>query len=497
MKRQPRPYQKKAIEELRDKFRQGYNKPLLVLPTGGGKTDIISMITRMMFEKNQRVLIAVHRKEIVHQIVERLVMYGVHPGIIMAGHKQNLARLVQVASKDSYHARQNFEPDMVIIDEAHHARGKTYDVLTKPKRVVGFTATPRRPDGKSLGDIFDCIVMPTTMSELIDESFLVPARIWSPKEAPSLDGIHTKMGEYVDSELFDAFNNDRVLNGMYNEYMKIAPNTRTVLFNVNVRHSEIAANFFTSKGIKAAVVHGAMNQLERDNTIRQFKRGEIQLLSNCNLVGEGFDLPQCETLIMNTATKSETKWMQAVGRVIRPSPGKTHGIVIDLGGCGLRFGLPEDYDRFGFTFDEDTKAKMPAPTKCCPECDLIMYASIMTCPGCGYKFIAKQKDKIYVDQTGLQELSKTDEFINKVIRLKSEKSGYKLIARSNMATIRSVAAICGYNNGWIMHNLVDRGLWNKADEKNYAALFSELRRQEEKAGMTETYEKVKMKFRST
>lgn len=493
--RQPFPYQKDGVEQLREKFRQGFKKPLFVMPTGGGKTDVIAMISRMMLDSNKRVLIAVHRKEIVEQIVSRLELYGVHPGIIKAGVKQNLGRLVQVASKDSYYSRRNFESDLTIIDEAHHSDNKTYEPLTSNKLVVGFTATPALKNGKGLGRVFDSMVMPVKMHELIEMGRLVPAQIWSPKEAPSLDGIHVRMGEFVDSDLFEVFNTDRVLNGIYNEYTKIAHGSRALLFNVNVKHSEIAADFFNHKGISAAAVHGKTPENERDRIIRDFKAGKIQLLSNCNLVGEGFDLPECETLIMNTSTKSETKWMQAVGRVIRASPGKTHGVVIDLGGCCLRFGMPEDYDRFGFSLDEEAKAKIPAPTKQCPECDLNMYASIMVCPGCGYVFPQKPKDKVFVDQVKLERINKDEAFIRKVVALKTATKGYKIIAKSDMSIIRTVAKICGYNNGWIMHNLIQRGLWRKQDEKNYAALFYDLERRERAAGTHDLYKYVSEKFR--
>lgn len=179
-----RPYQERVMDDLRDAFRQGNRAPLLVLPTGGGKTIIFSHIAATAAGRGRQVLILVHRRELITQASRKLTAVGVEHGIIAAG-MPGSDHPVQVASVQTLARRLRcieWKPTLIIIDEAHHATaGQWSQVLEHwPEAYrLGVTATPCRLDGRGLRDAFDVMVKGPSMADLIFAGYLTGARIYA------------------------------------------------------------------------------------------------------------------------------------------------------------------------------------------------------------------------------------------------------------------------------------------------------------------------------
>ena len=188
-----RPYQAKAVEEIREQYRQNKKSTLLVLPTGGGKTIVFSYICKSAIDKNKKVLILVHRDSLFKQTSKTLQNFKVNHGLIGAGYIPNYLYKCQIGKIGSMINRlKYFNPDLIIVDEAHHAVSPTYKKIIehyKDASILGVTATPCRTDGTGLGDVFNSIVIGSSIQELTDLGYLVRPRIFVPPNNLQLNRV--------------------------------------------------------------------------------------------------------------------------------------------------------------------------------------------------------------------------------------------------------------------------------------------------------------------
>jgi superfamily II DNA or RNA helicase len=196
---QLRDYQQGLVDDIRGHFARGAPRICLQLATGGGKTICFAFIVAAAVAKSSRVLILIHRIELVEQIAATLARFGVPYGIIAAGYPETDAP-VQVASVQTLVRRLDDigAYDLVVIDEAHHAVAGTWRTILDAvpgAKVLGVTATPERLDGKGLGDVFDELVLGPDMRDLIGQVFLAPYVAFAPKNAPDLRRIKVTAGE--------------------------------------------------------------------------------------------------------------------------------------------------------------------------------------------------------------------------------------------------------------------------------------------------------------
>lgn len=385
-----RPYQHQAISDLRAAYRQGARAPLLVAPTGMGKTVVFSAITHGAVERGRRVLILVHRRELITQASSKLAGAGVPHGIIAAGFPAS-DQPVQVASVQTLARRlsgMEWSPDLVVLDEAHHAVAGTWSSVLShwPDAYrLGVTATPVRQDGRGLGSIFDRLVLGPSVADLISHGFLAPSRVYAPPPIADLSGLKVRAGDYRPEQAAEAMDRPTVTGDAISHYQRLCNHKRAIVFCCSTQHAESVNTAFNRSGVPAATLLGATPPEQRDRVVRQFAAGTIRVLVTVDVVSEGFDCPAAEAAILLRPTQSEGLYLQQVGRVLRPADGKAAAIILDHVGNVHRHGFPNDHRDWSLD-DRPRRARgdgAAAPTvRTCEVC-FAAFPPQPICPCCG------------------------------------------------------------------------------------------------------------------
>jgi superfamily II DNA or RNA helicase len=384
---QLRPYQQQAISDLRMAYRNGSAAPLLVAPTGMGKTVVFAAITQAAAARGRQVLILVHRRELIHQASAKLAAIGVDHGVIAAGIPPANAS-VQVASVQTLIRRLDraASPDLIVIDEAHHAVAGSWRKVIDywpNSLLLGVTATPIRQDGRGLGSMFDHLVLGPSTAELIATGYLTPARIYAPPPVADLTGIHRRAGDYAIDEAADRMDRPTVTGDAITHYQRIGAGQPAIAFCCNVKHAEHVCNAFNAAGICSATLLG--NTTDRDALVARFVAGFIDVLVTVDVVSEGFDCPGAAVAILLRPTQSLGLYLQQIGRVLRPATGKAAAIILDHVGNVHRHGWPDDVRTWTLA-DRELRAGstgQPAPSvRTCPVC-FAAFKPAPLCPCCG------------------------------------------------------------------------------------------------------------------
>lgn len=387
-----RNYQEDLVKNARANFIAGKRNQLLVLPTGGGKTVCFSYMAGAAKAKGLRVWILAHRVELLEQISRTLDSFNVEHAMIAAGYPGNRHAQVQVASVFTLARRlDRYDPaDLIICDEAHHAiAASTWGNVIKAcpnARLLGVTATPVRLSGEGLNDLFECMVQGPTVKQLIEMGALSPYRLFAPAGV-DLSGVHTKMGDFVRSELVDAMNKRSITGDAVAHYQRLAPGKRAICFCCSVEHAENVAAQFREAGITASSIDGGMDKVLRQQVLASFSSGDILVLTSCDLVSEGFDVPAIEAAILLRPTKSLGLYLQQVGRALRIFPGKDEAIILDHANAVRTHGFPDDDRAWSLQGSEKRKnaKKSEIPVKSCPQCFATVPSAVTHC-GCGHEF---------------------------------------------------------------------------------------------------------------
>ena len=226
--------------------------------------------------------------------------------------------------------------------------------------MLGLTATPCRGDGRGLGGIFDTIVECPQVADLIAQGYLVRTRVYAPVD-PDLKGVRTVAGDYIESQLAERMDTDRLVGGIIEHWQKFAEGRRTVCFAVSVGHSIHIRDEFLKAAVRAEHIDGSTPKAERDAALKRLASGEIKLITNCAVLTEGWDLPECGCIILARPTKKMGLYRQMIGRVLRPTEGKTDAVVLDHSGAVYLHGPVEDYVEW--LLDPDKRSASAAHTK--------------------------------------------------------------------------------------------------------------------------------------
>ncbi|MFP4527697.1 MAG: DEAD/DEAH box helicase [Candidatus Kapaibacterium sp.] len=341
---QLRPYQIEAKRKVYQAFHE-HRRVLLTLPTGAGKTVLFTDICRDAYERKSRVLVLVHRKELIEQASEKLFRYGLRHGIIQPEYPYTPMRDIQVASVQTL-VRRKMPPDigLVICDEAHHSRANSYRTIydNYPEaKILGVTATPVRTSGAGFEDLFDDLVVGTSVRELIELGYLVKPQIFANPLRFDLSKVKKTAGDYNEKALYEAMEEKFTYGDLLETWRQKAEGKRTVVFAINLAHSRQIVKTYQEAGIPAEHLDGATGSAERAATLRRFREGETLVLSNVGIVTEGFDVPAIECVQLVRPTKSLGLYLQMVGRGLRPADGKDRAVILDHSDCIFNHGFPE------------------------------------------------------------------------------------------------------------------------------------------------------------
>ena len=391
-----RPYQQAAINALMDCWRaRPHAVPLIVAPTGSGKSLILSEICRLALsvKPQYRIFVVTHRKELIEQNSKEL--YGllqIPIGIYSAGLGQKTIRSVTCAGVQSLFKKKVYA-DLVIVDEAHLIGPNDDSMYQKlisnfqnensRVKFCGLTATAFRMDqGLLVGKFFTEICFDIPVRNLIEDGFLCNL-ISKPRGNLDFSNVERSGFDYKQTALEEKMS--PLVPEHCREILALATGRKSILiFCSGVKHARDVAEYMQGLGESAQYVHGEMLAMQRDLIINGFKNGQTRILTNCDILTTGFNFPSLESITMLRATRSTGLYVQIVGRGMRTAEGKKDCLVLDFGGNISRHG-PIDCIEIKSKKGNDKVEIARAPTKECPECGAVVSIRVLEC-SCGYLF---------------------------------------------------------------------------------------------------------------
>jgi DNA repair protein RadD len=410
-----RDYQVHAVQQI-----DAANSAIYVLPTGGGKTVVFASLIEMLAKRGERVLVIVHRHEILNQTSRKLSELNIEHGIIRAGLVVDLSYSVQLASIQTLSRRTSSgklewpKADAVFVDECHHARARTWLAALNAypdARRYGFTATPCRGDGRGLGDLFDDLIIGPQVAELQRSGHLVGVKYFAPAKI-DLRGVRTQQGDYAVGKLASRMNRADLVGDIVTQWHRLAERRRTIVFAVDIGHSVHIRDEFVNAGVRCEHLDGGTPREERDAILSRLASGETEIVTNCMVLTEGFDCPPVGCIVLARPTKQIGLFRQMAGRGLRPAEDKANLILIDHSGAVHRHGLLED--EITWTLDVDGRAKNEVhetrtekdfdPFVDCSRCGAVRERG-EACPSCGFK-PGPRPDLIIASDEDLVEIGK-------------------------------------------------------------------------------------------
>ena len=439
------PFQTQNVQSIRERYRSGDNAVLYQLSTGGGKTYTFCYIAESAARLGNRVWILVHRQELIRQTSESLRVIGVHHGIIAPGYTPDPFANIQVCSVQTLVRRLGklLPPHLIIVDECHHTIAATYAKILAfyhQAKVLGVTATPCRLDGRGLGrhcgGYYDSMVNGPPFSELVAMKRLCMPRIFAPPVGADFGGLHKRYGDFIKAEVSAAMDKPKITGCAVEHYDRISPNEPTIAFCASVAHAENVAEEFRRKGFQAASIDGTMHDVDRKRRISDLGNGGLHVLTSCDIVSEGTDIPLVSSAILLRPSASLSMVLQQIGRAARVSPGKSHFNVIDHVGNTERHelqGLGRSEWDIEWSLDGEVKKKKSASAsgpgfKQCNKCYSV-HAPAPSCPCCGhvYEVMARELEQVdghlrEIDPATLERLQKIETDRERWSRVREEQS---------------------------------------------------------------------------
>lgn len=378
-----RQYQNETVDGVCNAARRGAHVIVMQGPTGCGKTNIICGLNQGAFDKSSQVLNVVHRRKLVDQMSARLSEFEIPHGVIMRERSINRMAVIQVASRDTLLSRcvqqryMDLPPaQLVIVDEGRHAispemRGLLRHYEDRGAYIVLADATPVTPEGNGLGPWAQAIVIAAKVTDLVRQGYLVPVKCFAP-----------------DRKMHRGKARRGIAGDLVESWQRYSAQLPTVLFTSRVQHSIDAVEAFNEAGIKATHVDANTSDDERDAAFEGLEAGTVKVVSNVGIIKEGVDVPCLGCCQLYMDIPGRVAFLQACGRIMRPYPGKTHGVLIDHAGAVFRHGFPdEDTDwplegNVDAEFNQKHKDGMTEKAFYCKHCELL-YHGQPGCPQCG------------------------------------------------------------------------------------------------------------------
>jgi superfamily II DNA or RNA helicase len=392
-----RPRQTKAVEDLRQAYASGARAPILVAPTGFGKTATATEIVRLTIARGRSVWFLAHLREILDDTADRLSAAGIPFGSIRAGRSADYSKLVQVVAVQTAVRRSGLPwPDLIIIDECHLAVANTYRKVIAAAGhplLLGLTGTPQRLDGRGLGEVFDRLVLTCTTAELIAEGLLAPIRLFS----PNLAQLPDKRGKNFDQEQDGSIlSRPAIIGDALSHWKQRCAGRRGVVFCCNVAHAQAVAEQWRRAGYRAMAVHGNSDDADRREAVAGLRAGRLDLVACAELWIAGVDVPEIDAVIWLRRTTSLTAWLQGNGRGLRTAPGKSDLLIIDHvnNSDPTRLDQPLIEHEWSLEGRAKKKKEQSISVKVCPKCFAAMPSARAKCSECGHVFTAAPRAEL-------------------------------------------------------------------------------------------------------
>ena len=355
-----RPYQQAAKGQIFSAW-DDCDNVMFQMPTGTGKTRLFTSIISdikawgIITQKEPKILIIAHRVELIEQISDNLDRYKVSHGIIAGGKERNLRPLVQVASIQTITHRTNkdvassLHVDFIIIDEAHHSIANSYKKLWElypQAKKLGVTATPWRMNHLGFTSIYNKLIVSKSIKEFIDEGWLAPYSYYSIKDnsniRQNISGIDEFdiEGDYKVSALERVMDKVSIRANLLDSYLKLARGKKGIIYSISRKHSDHICEEYKQAGLNIVRIDSETPREERRMYVQRFRNGQIDIIVNVDIFSEGFDCPDIEFIQLARPTKSLVKYLQQVGRGLRPTSGKGKCVILDNVGSHIEFDLP-------------------------------------------------------------------------------------------------------------------------------------------------------------
>ena len=469
-----RPYQSETIANILDSMRHGNKRIIVQQPPRTGKTVIMADIARRTTDKGNRVMFLIHRKEVLDQAIATFKANGVDMSLATMGMVQTLTRRVKTLP----------EPQLIFIDEAHHAIAKSYQRILKAfpnAYVLLFTATPVRTGHDQLDKITDAIIPGKSIKWLTEQGYLAPFQYFS---MPNIDTTKLKKsstGDYTNESMDEAI--DKAVYGdVIEQYSLHAKGMQAVCYSYSISSAKLIADRFNEAGISAVEVDGMTPAEERDELVRQFRDQKIKILVNVNLFTEGVDLPNVDCVIMVRPTQSLALYLQFAMRCLNPRPGKK-AVIIDHVENWKRFGTPSadrDWEQAIIT-RKKRKRTDQITTVQCNQCMRIWEPEQLKngrCPECGFPIRQKNSDDdqdrerkpvhlvkvnlIEIDQETENARYEADHRVamakqiigNRLMQAVADKTVGQL---SSVEELKAYGKLHGFKPGWAWYQAKNRG----------------------------------------
>ena len=432
-----RDYQQDIFQKSIEAFKDGAKGICCVLPCRSGKSYIMA---RMIRGARGNVLVLAHRHTLIRQHKELLEGLGV------------LTEKVRVESVFTEASRLGrYSPndvDLIIIDEAHLSEAASYRKVCEyyDCRRVLFTATPARLDGKPL-TLADTLICGITASELIQLGAISDYDYYAPDLNLNLEDIGMVAGEYNNGELSDLMCRSAIYGDVLKYYRELGEERQAIAYCTSVKHSEQTAKMFCDNGIPAVSIDGSMSQKERSKKMEKFRRGDVQILCNCNLISEGVTLPNASVALLLRPTCSLPLFIQQACRVLTPVEGK-RAVIIDFVNNVQKHGLPTEAHNWSLTqsvekrkqFNEDGTLSI----RQCDRCFRCFQGN--RCPYCGAEHIPKGRE---LRQMKDVELKRIEALQKEEQEEQKRQARMEVGAARTMEDLKKIQIARGYAPGWV------------------------------------------------
>ena len=408
----------------------------IVAPCRSGKSYIMLEIVRNAMIKHSSVLILAHRNILLDQ----------HRRLITEG-----ARIESVFTEVN-HLGEHGKVDLIIIDEAHLSGCESYQKVCSyysNAKIIGFTATPSRLDGKPL-NLFQQLIIGVSADDLINRGYIAPYDLFAPKMDIDLSKVTQSCGDFNNSELGEVMTDRKIYGDIVSNYLKYAGDRKAIAYCVNVRHAIEMRDLFESNEIPAVEIDAGTSESDREKALAEFSSGKYRILCNCNLISEGITLPEADCCLLLRPTQSLTLYIQQSNRCLTPREGK-RAVIIDYVGNCFTHGMPTDSHEWSLTEDVRTPNRSREPdvlVRICNECYRAYPASVgRICPYCNHD---NGKTKKEIEDDKKAELERITDIKKKDDRIRQGRA-------KSLEELIKVGKERGYRNPWAWANFVMNG----------------------------------------